>query len=191
MRKVKLQIQMSIDGFIAGPNGELDWLVWDWDDALKQYVDELVSSTDCILLGRKLAEGFIPYWAGVAADPDNEEQESGKQFTDTPRVVFSKTLQSSPWDNAIIASGDLVEEITKLKQQSGKDLYVCGGATFVSGLIKENLIDELHLFVNPTAIGKGMPIFADLAANQPYTMEKATQFECGIVVLKYSPVVKS
>jgi dihydrofolate reductase len=152
MRKLKLQIQMSIDGFIAGPNGEMDWMAWDWDDALKSYVGEILKSVDCIVLGRKLAEGFIPYWEQVASDPNNEEQESGKQFTDTPRVVFSKTLESSPWNNAIVVNGDLVDEITKLKQQDGNDIYSCGGANFVSNLIRENLIDELHLFVNPSAI---------------------------------------
>jgi len=185
MRKLKLQVQMSIDGFIAGPNGEMDWMVWDWDDALKSYVDELTTSMDCIILGRKLAEGFIPYWKSVADDPNNEIQDSGKVFTYTPRVVFSKTITESPWDNATIANGELVDEITSLKQQPGKDIIVYGGANYVSNLIRENLIDELHLFVNPTVIGNGMPIFADVASNQQYKMEKATQFDCGIVVMKY------
>jgi len=188
MRKLKLQVQMSIDGFIAGPNGEMDWMVWDWDDALKTYVDELTKSMDCIFLGRKLAEGFIPYWKSVADDPNNEIQDSGKVFTNTPRVVFSKTITESPWENATIANGGLVEEITSFKQQPGKDIIAYGGANFVSNLIKENLIDELHLFVNPTAIGKGMPIFADVAAVQNYRLGHARSFDCGIVVMKYSSV---
>ena len=62
MRKLKLQIQLSIDGFIAGPNGEMDWMIWNWDDKLKDFVTQLTESTDTIVLGRKLAEGFIPYW---------------------------------------------------------------------------------------------------------------------------------
>ena len=70
MRKLKLQVQMSVDGYIAGPNGEMDWMVWNWDDTLKKYVDDLTDSIDCILLGRKMAPGFIAHWAKVAADPE-------------------------------------------------------------------------------------------------------------------------
>ena len=77
MRKLKLQVQMSIDGYIAGPNGEMDWMEWDWDDKLKQYVGDITASVDCIILGRKLAEGFIPYWSAVAANPEDPEHSAG------------------------------------------------------------------------------------------------------------------
>lgn len=187
MRKLKLQVQMTIDGFVAGPNGEQDWVTWNWDDELKKYVDEITAPVDCIVLGRKLAEGFIPYWAGVAEDSDNPEQESGKKFTETPKVVFSNTLEESKWENTDLAQGDLVDEITRLKKQDGNDIIAYGGATFVSNLIKKNLIDEYHLFINPTAIGNGMPIFNKLKANQNLKLIKSTGFECGIVGLYYEP----
>ena len=73
MRKLKLQVQMSIDGFIAGPNGEMDWMNVNWGDDINNYVANITEPIDTIVLGRKLAEGFIPYWAGVAANPDNPE----------------------------------------------------------------------------------------------------------------------
>ncbi len=187
MRKLKLQVQMSVDGFIAGPNGEMDFTVWDWDDKLKQYVTELTEPVDCIVLGRKLAEGFIPHWAAVAANPDNPEFTAGQKFSDTHKVVFTKTLAASTWDNTVLAKGDLVDEITKLKNQEGKDIIAYGGATFVSALIKQGLIDEFHLFMNPTAIGSGMTIFKDLDSKQNLTLLKATSFDCGIVVLNYAP----
>jgi dihydrofolate reductase len=134
MRKLKLQVQMTVDGFIAGPNGEMDFMVWNWDDELKQYVTALTEPVDCIVLGRKLAEGFIPYWAGVAANPDDPQFTAGKKFTDTHKVVFSKTLDKSEWDNTDLAKGNLVDEITKLKNQEGKDIIAYGGASFVSAL---------------------------------------------------------
>ncbi len=80
MRKLKLQVQITIDGFIAGPNGEMDCMQWDWDDSLKRYVEALTAPVDCLVLGRKLAEGFIPYWASVAADPTNPDVAAGKKF---------------------------------------------------------------------------------------------------------------
>ena len=187
MRKLKLQVQMSVDGYIAGPNGEMDFMVWDWDDKLKEYVTEITEPVDCIVLGRKLAEGFIPYWANVAANPDDPQFTAGKKFSDTHKVVFTKTLDKSQWDNTVLAKDDLVDEITKLKNQDGKDIIAYGGATFVSALIKHGLIDEFHLFINPTAIGNGMTIFKEINSNQNLTLAKSTSFNCGIVILNYKP----
>lgn len=186
-RKLKLQVQMSIDGYICGPNGELDFMVWDWDDELKQYVTMLTEPVDCIVLGRKLAEGFIPHWANVAANPEHPEYTAGQKFTDTHKVVFTKTLAKSAWDNTVLAKGNLVDEITKLKKQDGQDIIAYGGATFVSALIKDGLIDEFHLFINPTAIGNGMAIFKEMDRKQNLVLVKSTAFDCGIVVLYYQP----
>ncbi|MCB0163615.1 MAG: dihydrofolate reductase [Anaerolineae bacterium] len=187
MRKLKLQVQMTVDGYIAGPNGEMDWLVWNWDDELKNYVIDLTAPIDCIVLGRKLAEGFIPHWASVAANPDSPEFAAGQKFTDTPKVVFTKTLDTSAWANTVLAQGDLVDEITKLKNQDGQDIIAYGGATFVADLIKHGLIDEYHLFINPAAIGHGMAIFKELDRKQNLSLVNATSFDCGIVVLHYEP----
>ena len=187
MRKLKLQVQMSVDGYVAGPNGEMDWMEWNWDDKLKQYVTDLTEPIDCIVLGRKLAQGFIPYWASVAANPNDPQFTAGKKFTGTYKVVFTKTLDKSEWNNTDIAKGELVDEINKLKNQDGKDIIAYGGATFVSSLIKAGLIDDFHLFINPTAIGNGMTIFKELEGKQNLTLVKSTSFDCGIVVLNYEP----
>ena len=187
MRKLKLQVQMTVDGYIAGLNGEMDWMQWNWDDELKKYVTEITEPVDCIVLGRKLAEGFIPYWATVAANPDHAEFTAGKKFTDTNKVVFTRNAWYVRMGNTILAKGDLVEEITKLKNGDGKEIIAYGGATFVSALIKQGLIDEFHLFINPTAIGKGMTIFKELDSKQNLVLVKSVSFDCGIVVLNYKP----
>ncbi len=179
MRKLKLQVQISIDGYIAGTNGEMDWMVWDWDDKLKNYVKQLTEPVDCIVLGRKLAQGFIPHWAA------NPKEEGADKINSSKKVVFTKTLDKSEWDNTILAKGNPVDEITELKSQDGKDIIAYGGATFVSALIKHGLIDEFYLFINPTAIGNGMTIFQELDSKQNLTLVKSTSFDCGIVVLSY------
>jgi dihydrofolate reductase len=181
MRKLKLQVQMSVDGYIAGPNGEMDWLVRDWDAGLKNYVTGITDPVDCIVLGRKLAQGFIPYWAA------NPAEEGADKINNTKKVVFTKTLETSEWDNTVLAKGDLADEIINLKNGEGRDIIAYGGATFVSALIKHGLIDEFHLFINPTAIGNGLAIFKELDRKQNLTFVKSTSFECGIVILHYEP----
>ena len=151
MRKLKLQVQISIDGFIAGPNGEMDWMTWNWDEALKSYVGALTEPIDTILLGRVLAQGFIDHWAGLATNPDTSDAVSRK-FHETPKVVFTHTLQEHSWAHTTLAHGDLVEEVTALKQQPGGDIMVYGGSNFVTNLIKHGLIEQWQKLVQKEAI---------------------------------------
>jgi dihydrofolate reductase len=183
LRKLKLQVQMSIDGCIAGPNNEMDWLVW--DDKYKEYIDELIESVDTIFMGRKMVDGFISYWSDVMSKPDDQWNAFAKKMIETPKVVFTKTLNKSEWINTDIATGELKDEITKLKTQNGRDIIVYGGASFDSSLIKEKLIDEFYLFVNPVVIGNGKTIFKDLNEIQKFTLIESIVFDSGIVLLHY------
>jgi dihydrofolate reductase len=127
LRKLKLQVQMSVDGYIAGPGGEMDWMVWDWDDKLKRHVNELTEPVDTILLGRKMTDGFISHWSDVMSKPDDPSNAFAKKMIETPKVVFTKTLNKSNWVNTDIATGDLRDEINKLKSQNGsRDIIVYG-----------------------------------------------------------------
>lgn len=185
-RKLKLQVQMSIDGCIAGPHNEMEWLVWNWDEKLKEYVNRLHQSVDTILLGRKMTSEFISYWSNVLNNPQDPEYIIAKKMLETPKIVFTKTLNKSEWPNTKIATGDLKEEITKLKnQQEGGDIIVYGGASFDSSLIRENLIDEYCLFVNPVAIGNGKTIFKDLKEIRKLSLIESIPFDSGIVLLHY------
>lgn len=186
MRKLKLQMQISVDGYVAGPNGELDWMVWDNSEQLSQFINDLTDSSDTILLGRKMTDGFVNYWENVVNNqPESPEYSFAKKMVDTPKVVFSKTLHASKWNNTTLAKGNLADEIAGLKNRSGKDIIVYGGASFVSSLIKEGLIDEFNLFVNPVMINKGMRIFDLPDKRQKLSLIDATPYECGVVVLRY------
>ena len=185
MRKLKLQIQMTVDGFIAGPNGEMDWMTLPWTEDINGYVREITESVDTIVLGRKLAEGFIPYWDNAAQNPDDPDFEGGTKMSAIPKFVFTKTIKKSIWNNTEVINGELVEEINKLKNKSGKDMVVYGGATFVTSLIQAGLIDEFHLLINPTAIGNGMTIFKSLDKMQKLKLKVAKQFDCGIALNCY------
>jgi dihydrofolate reductase len=184
MRRFKLQTQVTVDGFMGGPNGEMDWTTFPWTDDISAYSDTLHASVDCIVLGRKLAEGFIPAWA---AGPEGETQKSIDFMNNTPKVVVSNTLTESPWENAVVAGGDLTEIVNRLKAQPGGDLIAYGGSTFVTNLIAAGLLDELHLFVNPVTIGAGLPVFPALDTPQQLRLVAAKPFDCGITVLHYEP----
>lgn len=100
-----------------------------------------------------MTDGFISYWSNVMTKPDDPSYAFAKQMVETPKVVFTKTLEKSQWINTNIATGNLADEIRKLKNQNGKDIIVYGGASFDSSLIKVRLIDEFHLFINPASMG--------------------------------------
>lgn len=184
MRTFKLQVQTTVDGYMAGPNGAMDWLTSPWSDDLMAHVDALTRPVDTIVLGRKLAEGFIPTWA---AGPAGEPQEGIDKMNNTAKVVISKSLTESPWPNTVVAGGDLTETVRALKAQPGGDIIAYGGGTLVSELIARELLDEIHLFVNPTATGSGMPVFANLGTNQRLRLVAAHAFDCGITALQYEP----
>jgi dihydrofolate reductase len=192
MRKLKLQVQVSVDGFVGGPNGELDWMTWNMDDKLGSYINTITDSSSTIFLGRKMADGFIRHWTSMLSRPNDESYTFAKKMIDTPKVVFTRTLDTSDplvmgWYNTTLAKGDLVEEVNAQKNMGGNDIIVYGGANFVSNLIAENLIDELHLFVNPAAIGNGLRIFNQ---RTKLLLQESTHYECGIVVSIYTPARK-
>lgn len=181
MRKLKLQVQISIDGFIGGSAGEMEWMEWNWGEDINNYVGNITENMDTIILGRKLAEGFIPYWDNAAKG--EEAVPGADKLSSTPKVVFSHTLTAHNWPNTTLATGDLTEEVNKLKAQEGGDIIAYGGAGFVSALIESGLIDDYFLLVNPTAIGKGLPIFS---GKTQLKLIEAKAFDCGIVALHYT-----
>ncbi len=186
MRKLRLQVDISVDGCIAGPNNEMDWLVGlVGDDNFIKYLNEITESVDTIIMGRKMVDEFIPYWTEVMDKPDDPWNAFAKKMVEIPKVVFTKTLNKSEWVNTDIATGDLEDEITKLKNLDGGDIIVYGGASFDSSLIKEKLIDEFYLFVNPIVIGNGKTIFKDSKEIQKLTLIESKVFDCGVVLLHY------
>ena len=182
MRKLKLQVQMTVDGFVAGPEGQLDWMTRDLDEGVIGRIVQITDSSDTILLGRKMTDGFIKYWEAV--QPESPEYGFARKMVDTPKVVFSKTLTRVAGKNVRVETGDLVQAVKQLKGQGGKDIVVYGGATFVSALIERDLIDEFNIFVNPVAIGRGLRIFTDRKALR---LASSTAYSSGVVVNTYQP----
>jgi dihydrofolate reductase len=182
MRKLKLQMQITVDGFVAGPEDQLDWMTFDMDEKLLALINHLTDTSDTILLGRKMTPGFTTYWEGVTKE--SPEYDFAQKMVRTPKVVFSRTIKSIEGQNVRVENGPVVEAVNGLKSQSGKDIVVYGGASFVSSLIENRLIDELNFFVNPVAIGNGKRVFSQ---RRPLTLIDSVAYASGIVVNTYKP----
>lgn len=155
-------MQMTLDGFVAGPNGELDWMVDDREESVSKKLTDPADSCDIILMGRKMTPDFINYWENVLDNqPENQERPLAERMVTMRKIVFSRTQTHMKGRNVEVENGDLAETIQRLKNQPGKDIIVYGGATFVSSLIDLDLVDEYYIFTNPIAIGKGLSIFKD------------------------------
>jgi dihydrofolate reductase len=186
-------MQMTIDGFVAGPDGEQDWVFASGKqdpEALQQIVDfsvGLAAGCDTILLGRKLSHGgFIDYWKNVGDNqPENPWNPFGKLMVSHRKIAFSHTETAIAGHNVEVENGDLATAVQELKNQPGKDLLVYGGVGFVSSLVSLNLIDEYYLIVNPIAIGSGLSIFKE---RKVLELESSTAFKHGKIVNKYLPV---
>lgn len=190
MRTLKLQIQLSLDGFVAGPRGEMDWMTWNWDDALNQFVSEIHQTVDCMIMSPIFAEGFIPHWDKVAENPEDPEREFAKLIQQTQKVIFAKQDDIKPdnisdWKHTSWQKEDSVNQLKSLKEEEGGDIIVYGDPSFVGELIKEALIDKYQLFINPTAIGEGISIFNQFEGYKQLRLEDAKKFDCGITVLTY------
>jgi dihydrofolate reductase len=176
MRKVLWQMMMSLDGFMEGPNRELDWHVVDEDSA--RFVAEMENQIDTIVFGRVTYQMMAAYW------PTSTEPEA-RMMNELPKVVFSRTLKKVEWNNSRLVKGDVAEEIARLKQQPGKDMAMFGSSDLASTFMRLRLIDEYRIFVNPVVLGSGGPMFKDIKGRIALKLAKTQTLSSGVVILYY------
>jgi len=180
-------MQISLDGFIEGPKGELDWAMKEDEETWKD-VFNLQRRADTLLLGRVMYPGFEKYWLAVPTNPSStkNEIEYARLADKMQKIVFSKTLEKVEWKTTRIIKDNIAEEILRMKQHPGKDMVLLGGAGLVSTFMNLNLIDEYHLIVNPLVLGEGKPLFKDLKGKHKLQLMKTKTFKSGKIVLHYS-----
>ena len=192
-RKIIAALQVSVDGFIEGPNGELDWAMAEDEETGKE-VFETLAHVDTFILGRKMYPGYEQYWLAVLANPDGILPFSGRPATKneiayarladkTPHIVISRTLDKVAWKTTRIVRD--VEELRRFKREPGKDMHAVGGATLVSSLMNLGLIDELRLLVNPLILGGGKALFKDVKERHGLNLVSAKSLNSGRVSLTY------
>ena len=187
MRKVVVINRVSLDGFFAGPHGEMDWFIPDpeVDKALHEGGTDTVPA-DTVLFGRVTYQLFEAHWPKAASDPNAPEGEraTGRELNAMTKVVFSRTLQEVNWVNSQLAKGDLASEVQKLKRGAGGTMLIFGAGTIVQQLAAAGLIDEYMLCVTPVILGAGKSMFIGVNRQQ-LKLVKARDFKSGNVLLHY------
>jgi dihydrofolate reductase len=177
MRKLIVSNMMSLDGFFEGPNKELDWHVV--DNEFFDYAKDMLRSVDAILFGRTTYQLMAKYW------PSAPKDEIADRMNGLQKFVFSKTLDKADWNNSKLVKTNAADEVSKLKQESGKDMVILGSATLVSSLLPSGLIDEYRVILNPVFIGAGTPLFKGVERGLRLKLKETRLLGSGVVVLYY------
>ena len=179
-------MHISLDGFVAGPNGEMNWIKA--DEEIFDYVGKRISKGDTALYGRVTYEMMESYWPTAADKPaaTRHDIEHSKWYSKVHKVVLSKSLEEQSLSNTKIISDNLSERINEVKQRAGEDILLFGSPTATHSLIQQNLIDGYWLFVNPIILGRGIPLFTDIKEKIKLKLLNTHQFICGVTELNYA-----
>ncbi|MER7418452.1 dihydrofolate reductase family protein [Micromonospora peucetia] len=185
MRKIIQWVMASVDGYIDGPNGEFDWA--QLGPQLGEYSDRLHERADTFLFGRGVWELMSGYWPNAEATSDNEHDlKFAPIWRETPKIVFSRTMEKADWNTRVIAD-NLAEEVAALKRQPGKDMLLTGGSKLPAALTALGLIDEYHIGVHPVVLGGGKPVFRELEQRVNLRLVDARPVDSRVVILHYQP----
>ena len=185
MKKIISFMHISLDGFVAGPNGEMDWIKV--DEEIFDYVGKRIGESDTALYGRVTYEMMESYWPTAGDEPgaSKHDIEHSKWYKKAHKIVLSNTLKGAVLANTEIISDNLPDRINKIKQQPGKEIPVFGSPTATHSLIQLNLIDGYWLFVNPVILGRGIPLFVDIKDKTKLKLLTTRQFSSGVTELNY------
>jgi len=185
VRKVVLFMHMSLDGFVAGPKGEMDWIIV--NDEMFEYAGQRTREADTALYGRVTYEMMESYWPTAADQPGatKHDIEHSRWYNQVLKVVVSRTMKGARLANTMIVSDDLTGEIARLKQRAGRDVIIFGSPSVAHALMAENLIDDYWLFINPILLGQGIPLFKDIEKRAALTLVANHVFASGVVCLHY------
>ncbi|GAA3983824.1 dihydrofolate reductase family protein [Mucilaginibacter dorajii] len=185
MRKIFSFMHISLDGFVAGPNGEMNWIKV--DEEIFDYVGKRISEGSTALYGRVTYQMMESYWPTAADKPtaSKHDIEHSQWYKKVHKVVLSKTLEDADLPNTTIISDNLLNSINEIKQQPGGDILLFGSPTATHSLIQLNLIDGYWLFVNPIVLGQGIPLFVDIKDKIKLNLLNTRQFTCGVTELNY------
>ena len=185
MKNIILFVHASLDGFVAGPQGEMDWITV--NDEIFDFVTHLTDETDMALYGRVTYEMMEGYWptAGDQPNASKHDIEHSKWYNDIPKIILSRTMTGKETANAQIINNHLADEINRLKRGNGKNILIFGSPSAAHALMAEDLVDGCWLFVNPVLLGQGIPVFKNIKDRVALTLVESHIFSSGVIALYY------
>lgn len=185
MRKIISFAHISLDGFVAGPNGEMDWI--NINDELFEHVEQRIGQTDTALYGRKTYDMMESYWPTAADQPNatRHDKVHSEWYSRANKIVFSRSMRGVARPNTTIISDNIAEHIGDIRQQQGTEILVFGSPSATDALMQHGLIDGYWLFVNPVVLGRGIPLFDGNQTVAKLDLQSTRQFACGVVELSY------
>lgn len=185
MRKIISFMHISLDGFVAGPNGEMNWIKIDQE--IFDFVAKRISKTDTALYGRVTYEMMENYWptAGNKPDATKHDIEHSQWYKNAHKIVLSKSLQATDISATTIVSDEIKEKITEIKQREGSEILLFGSPSATHALLRQNLIDGFWLFVNPIILGNGIPLFKNINDKIKLSLVNSHPFSNGVIELNY------
>ncbi|TCC98017.1 dihydrofolate reductase family protein [Pedobacter psychroterrae] len=185
MRNLIFFMHTSLDGFVAGLNGEMNWIKF--DDELFDFVGTMTDKADTALYGRVTYEMMQSYWPTAAEQPNasKHDKEHSAWYSKVSKIVLSKTMNEKGLDNTTIISGQLADNINEIKNQDGKNILIFGSPRASHSLLGQGLIDEFWLFVNPVLLGQGIPLFKNVVETTQLKLIESKTFSCGVIALHY------
>jgi dihydrofolate reductase len=186
MRKLIFFMHASLDGFVAGLKGELDWIKV--DEEIFDFVGTMTDQADAALYGRVTYQMMENYWptAGEKPDASKHDIEHSRWYNNVPKIVLSTTLKENGLKNTKVISQNISDHINKLKHQDGKNILIFGSPSASKSLLNEGLVDEFWIFVNPILFGKGIPLFKDISEIVKLSLIESRTFKSGVIALHYS-----
>lgn len=187
-RRLYVSMIVSADGFIEGPQRELDWFE-DGEPHFERYCDEMIDAVGLALYGRRAYELMLSYWPNAEANPRSPQDLAfARKMNALPKVVLSRSLQRAEWNNTRIVGDRVAEAITELKRQPGKPIVAWAGAGLVKTLTQLRLVDEYRMIVHPVLLGRGTPLFQGIERPQKLTLVRTQQIGPRLAVLCYEPL---
>jgi dihydrofolate reductase len=188
MRKLVSFMHVSLDGFVAGPKGEMDWILV--DEEIFDYAGYRTNEADTALYGRVTYEMMEGYWPTAADQPNasRHDREHSAWYKKVEKVVLSRSMKGKKLPNTKIVNDHISDEINQLKKAPGEEIIIFGSPSASHALMHENLIDEFWIFVNPILLGRGIPLFKDIQQQTKLKLIKSHAFSCGVVCLHYGRI---
>lgn len=187
MRKIIASVNITLNGFMAGANGSLDWHFPFWDETMTGYSYRQLDNVDTLLLGRRTYQSMAAWWphAAIRPSPSEADMVFAERMNAYHKIVFSRSLSRAGWHNSTLVQKNIFQTVSRLKQQPGKDMMILGSGSIIRNLTRLELIDEYCLWIHPVVLDSGITLFQQKEAMRSLQLQSCTPLSNGVIIATY------